>query len=62
MTELIDYIPRLWLYLLAGAAAVMLYQMWFWLRYMLVRRKSLLVLPPDTKKAFQVQQRLGMLF
>ncbi len=50
MTELIDYIPRLWLYLLAGAAAVMLYQMWFWLRYMLVRRKSLLVLPPDTKK------------
>ena len=56
MTELINSIPRIWLYLLAGAVLMLLYQMWFWLRYMLVRKKRLIVLPPQTKKEAEEQQ------
>jgi len=57
MTELLDSIPRIWLYLLAGAAVVLLYQMWFYLRYMLVGRKRLVVLPSGAKNDTEEPQK-----
>ena len=50
MSELNNFISPIEQYLLCGMLAVLLYQMWFYLRYMLVRRKRLVVLPRQRRK------------